>query len=230
MICTGKDCWLRKPDYVTKTNGFSNVLRNLSQLRENGASISGREEVARNLYIRLPPGQTRVLFIQQGHDLAVKMITVDITGDEFRSPETGDAVPFKALSYSWGAPKFDFPLICDGVVVGITEILATALLAFREMGESLPLWVDALCINQMEDVEKSNQVQRMADIYAAADQIVTWMGHPVADTYLTLALLKFAREHDPKSGGYHEEEGEESDSDDVGPGILVMVSALNVHH
>ncbi|KAF4993703.1 hypothetical protein FGRMN_6280, partial [Fusarium graminum] len=225
MACTGKDCWLRQPDDIAKTNGFSNVLNNLSQLKQSGASIASRDDVAKDLYTRLPPGQTRLLSIQQGGPhLTVKLITVDIMDDGFRNHETGDPVPFKALSYCWGAPKFDLPLICNDVVVGITETLATALLAFREMGESLPIWVDALCINQMDDVEKSNQVKRMADIYASADQVITWMGHPVTDTHIALAILKLARENEAKIGGFSREDGEESGSDDVGPGVIVMNS------
>ncbi|KAF5666081.1 heterokaryon incompatibility protein [Fusarium heterosporum] len=225
MACKGRDCWLRQPDDLAKTNGFSNVLYNLSELRQSGVCIASRDDMAKDLYTRLPPGQTRLLSIQQDVDrLAVKLITVDIMDDGFRNPETGDPVPFKALSYSWGAPIFDLPLICNDVVVGITETLATALLAFREMGEPLPVWVDALCINQMDDVEKSNQVQRMADIYAAADQVITWMGHPVTDTHIALALLKLARENEARVGGFPREDGEESDSDDAGPGVIVMNS------
>ncbi|KAI4926776.1 hypothetical protein J4E85_007071 [Alternaria conjuncta] len=37
-------------------------------------------------------------------------------------------------------------------------------------------WIDALCINQSDDVEKSLQVQRMGDIYKNAKEVLVWLG------------------------------------------------------
>ena len=41
---------------------------------------------------------------------------------------------------------------------------------------SRTLWIDAICINQSDDVEKSQQVQLMRGIYATADHVLIWTG------------------------------------------------------
>ncbi|KAK3352492.1 hypothetical protein B0T25DRAFT_437335, partial [Lasiosphaeria hispida] len=38
-----------------------------------------------------------------------------------------------------------------------------------------PLWIDAMCINQNSNPEKSQQVALMSRIYAAAQRIVMWL-------------------------------------------------------
>jgi hypothetical protein len=38
------------------------------------------------------------------------------------------------------------------------------------------LWVDAICINQKDKLEKSQQIQNMTDIYARAKRVVVWIG------------------------------------------------------
>lgn len=38
------------------------------------------------------------------------------------------------------------------------------------------LWIDAICINQVDAAEKATQVRRMADIYRLAYRVIVWMG------------------------------------------------------
>jgi len=38
------------------------------------------------------------------------------------------------------------------------------------------LWIDAICINQNDNAEKSVQVQRMDLIYSNATQVIAWLG------------------------------------------------------
>jgi hypothetical protein len=43
------------------------------------------------------------------------------------------------------------------------------------------LWVDAVCINQQDNREKSRQVAMMGEIYKRASQVLTWLGEPKSD-------------------------------------------------
>jgi hypothetical protein len=38
------------------------------------------------------------------------------------------------------------------------------------------VWIDALCINQADSEERSSQVKRIADIFATAEYVLTWLG------------------------------------------------------
>ncbi len=104
---------------------------------------------------------------------------------------------FNALSYTWGLPFHEditdlekpntqtgdtFNIECDdnhGLEVTITENLFYALkqIISNAGTESItPIWVDALCINQSNESEKSSQVNMMSDIYSAASKVIVWLG------------------------------------------------------
>jgi hypothetical protein len=50
----------------------------------------------------------------------------------------------------------------------------------------LPIWIDAVCINQHDDEEKAVQVSRMGDIYRKAHQVVAWLGPSGQDSDLAM--------------------------------------------
>ncbi|KAI1326194.1 heterokaryon incompatibility protein-domain-containing protein [Xylariaceae sp. FL0255] len=54
--------------------------------------------------------------------------------------------------------------------------LGSALTEYRRRGIKNLLWVDAICINQRDDVEKTAQVRIMREIYARAKRTVIWLG------------------------------------------------------
>ena len=67
-------------------------------------------------------------------------------------------------------------VILDGKGFTITAGLAQALHHFRHTKERIILWIDAICINQRDDEEKSYQVQMMFDIYRNAAGVRAWIG------------------------------------------------------
>jgi hypothetical protein len=87
---------------------------------------------------------------------------------------------FEALSYTWGAPIFSKQLIettsSSPSILSITENLFSALYALRLPHSSRKLWVDAVCINQQDTSEKSQQVIKMGEIYSDAARAVVWLG------------------------------------------------------
>jgi hypothetical protein len=104
-----------------------------------------------------------------------------------------DEAEYTALSYVWGDPTHRTPITVqyewrdmhgnlskEIVSVLVTVNLASALLHLRFSKKPLVLWVDALCINQADDVEKSSQIMKMARIYERARNTIVWLG-PAAD-------------------------------------------------
>ncbi|KAF2433211.1 hypothetical protein EJ08DRAFT_552002, partial [Tothia fuscella] len=85
---------------------------------------------------------------------------------------------YYALSYVWGNAKDTVPIrICtkdvDGkflekIVTQVTRNLIVALEHLQQDDEDVVLWIDALSINQQDEVEKGQQIMRMGDIYANA--------------------------------------------------------------
>ncbi|KAK4446423.1 HET-domain-containing protein, partial [Podospora aff. communis PSN243] len=83
---------------------------------------------------------------------------------------------FSALSYVWGTEKDEELLHCDGARVRTTRNLGQALRHLQQHDEPLHLWVDSLCINQGDILERNQQVQMMGDIYGTANQVLIWLG------------------------------------------------------
>ncbi|KAK3901582.1 heterokaryon incompatibility, partial [Staphylotrichum tortipilum] len=55
---------------------------------------------------------------------------------------------------------------------------------------SFPLWIDAICINQTDVVEKSHQIGLMARIYSQSTIMLMWLGPEDATSSAALALTK----------------------------------------
>ncbi|XMA16429.1 hypothetical protein WAI453_009220 [Rhynchosporium graminicola] len=91
-----------------------------------------------------------------------------------------DRPVYDALSYTWGDASLTTPILIDGSIVEVTKNLEAALRHFRLKDRILTLWVDAVCINQQNDMEKSEQLEHMRPIYAQAMSVVAWLG-PAAD-------------------------------------------------
>lgn len=88
--------------------------------------------------------------------------------------------PYYALSYAWGDRKSLTPILVDGKPFEVTANLHSALVHLTPKTDPVPLWIDALCIDQKNEVEKSEQVAQMREIYLRAKSVITWLG-PASD-------------------------------------------------
>lgn len=87
--------------------------------------------------------------------------------------------PFIALSYVWGACDPGRTILLNGKIKTVTPNLHDALFHIRGKLAQLkpvPLWVDAVCINQEDWDERAQQVAKMADIYSRASTVLFWLG------------------------------------------------------
>ncbi|KAF2825464.1 HET-domain-containing protein, partial [Ophiobolus disseminans] len=88
------------------------------------------------------------------------------------------APPYEALSYVWGAdnPTTNISIQCNGAQVLVGTNLAAALYRLRNPDSERVIWVDALCIDQHNNDEKSNQIPLMGSVYSSAKQVIVWLG------------------------------------------------------
>lgn len=66
----------------------------------------------------------------------------------------------------------------------MTRNLQEALFHLRHAKSTRRLWVDAICINQTNDIEKPKQIRLMDRIYKTADQVIAWLGLAVHNSNL----------------------------------------------
>lgn len=96
---------------------------------------------------------------------------------------------YEALSYTWGSPENPLSILVNNIEVPVTRNLHVALENLRSETSNVILWVDALCINQKDDVEKSDQVNLMTEIYARAKSTRVWLGPADETSDETMAQL-----------------------------------------
>jgi hypothetical protein len=97
-----------------------------------------------------------------------------------------DSCPdYAAISYVWGDPENVDVILCDGLTLGISRNLLSALRGLRDKETALSLWADAICINQNDISERGNQVLIMDKIYSHATKVLAWFGEPTFE-YLDL--------------------------------------------
>lgn len=84
---------------------------------------------------------------------------------------------YHALSYAWGPEQSVFEIRCNGQICTVRENLFRFLEQMhKEERFNLYFWIDQLCINQKDNVEKAQQVSSMAEIYENACKIIAWLG------------------------------------------------------
>jgi hypothetical protein len=97
---------------------------------------------------------------------------------------------FKALSYAWGDPDACSTVYLNGQPVQVTRNLSEALANLQCEHAELTMWIDALCINQADALEKTSQVQLMRTIYESAEEVKIWLSPSNPQTDLTMQQIR----------------------------------------
>jgi hypothetical protein len=128
-------------------------------------------------YIPLDPSKTEIRLIKLHPRPANTSTQRDLTPRCDLIHVSLDNKPdYAALSYTWGDPR-DTQMITVGLSsVPVTRNLYSALEHLRYDNTVRVIWIDALCINQVDDEEKSWQVKLMREIYQHASFVTIWIG------------------------------------------------------
>jgi hypothetical protein len=86
---------------------------------------------------------------------------------------------YVALSYVWGTDCAKDQVYvkdsCIEIRPNLSDFLTT--IPTRNM-LGTKIFIDAMCINQMDGEEKASQIQLMCDIYSGARKVIAWLGKP----------------------------------------------------
>jgi hypothetical protein len=147
--------------------------RRYCQIRLDAATASGPPHFD---YQPLPPRHIRIIELQPGE-----------RSDPFRARfivgSLDEPFEYDALSYMWGDAAPVDRMIVDGAVIPIAWNLARALEYLRDHmnPEPLRIWIDAICIDQQDDVERADQVGLMRLLYRKAECVRIWINAPDLD-------------------------------------------------
>ncbi|OAK94213.1 hypothetical protein IQ06DRAFT_182421, partial [Phaeosphaeriaceae sp. SRC1lsM3a] len=77
--------------------------------------------------------------------------------------------PYTCLSYRWGAPDPSSSILINGQLFAVRQNLLDFLDMARMNGAAtMTYWIDALCIDQDNILERNHQVAQMGDIFSRA--------------------------------------------------------------
>ena len=92
--------------------------------------------------------------------------------------QVSDKPRYHALSYVWGPETPLTTIYIDGRPFNVRQNLYAFLWHYVRSSEQHLLWIDAICINQSDLVEKSSQVTMMGKIFQKARSAIVWLGPP----------------------------------------------------
>ncbi|PQE15262.1 Heterokaryon incompatibility protein [Rutstroemia sp. NJR-2017a BBW] len=100
---------------------------------------------------------------------------------------------YEAISYTWRDQMPTEKLLVNGSSLMVTPAVKEVVGYFQSFISQRYLWIDGVCINQIDDIEKSQQVPLMGEIYQRADRVVVWLGpqREVKDAYDARRVLCF---------------------------------------
>jgi hypothetical protein len=128
-------------------------------------------------------GDIRLMEIQPG-------MRNDLVRCRLKCVQLEKSPPYECLSYMWEALPGEITIFCENERVQITSNLHAALVALRHISNPRVVWVDALCINQGNNVEKSKQIPLMTRIYSKAQRVILWLGTSDGKTEAAFGKLK----------------------------------------
>lgn len=114
--------------------------------------------------------EIRLIRIQSSQDSEIVKCSIE------HVQPTND-LSYDCLSYTWGEQtrdRHDVLLNSQSFTVG--HNLWTFLYTARKHGYTKKIFIDAICIDQSDTVEKSRQVRLMSEIYARATRVIVWLG------------------------------------------------------
>lgn len=105
---------------------------------------------------------------------------------EFLDAERG-VLNYETISYCWGDASSKAEIFLNGVATMVPVNAKLAVLRMRQPDCDRTLWIDSICINQEDKVERAQQIKLMARIYSCGQQNLVWLG---AETEITAEAVE----------------------------------------
>ncbi|KAJ9616572.1 hypothetical protein H2200_000291 [Cladophialophora chaetospira] len=95
----------------------------------------------------------------------------------FLKASLADHPDYEALSYTWGEPGGEMPVLLEEKRFLVRKNLYQFLYTICDNATATRvLWIDAICINQENIIERNHSVAHMGKIYASATRVLCWLG------------------------------------------------------
>lgn len=104
-----------------------------------------------------------------------------------------EAPPYRAISYTWGDPAPLASVLVNGRQMHVRLNCAYALRQTHQInGDGIRdflIWIDSICINQLDKAERGSQVSMMGDIFKTATKVLACVGAHEDDSEFLYGFL-----------------------------------------
>ena len=109
--------------------------------------------------------------------------------DTDENTANSQAPEYEAVSYCWASMGSIRFIQCHQKLFKISHTVFEALQSLRHATDARMLWIDSICINQDNPLEKAHQVRGMRFIYSCAASTLVWLGPSTTTTELAFAAV-----------------------------------------
>lgn len=122
---------------------------------------------------------------------------------EIRPPRTRGHTPlppkpsahsYETISYAWGDCNKISVVWLDEIALSVPASAEAAVRRMQDRHTVRTVWIDSICINQNDFVEKSDQIKTMGDVYACSTCNLIWLGE--SDETTSSAIQSFKAIYD----------------------------------
>jgi hypothetical protein len=146
--------------------------------------------------LSLGPDSIRLLRLMPHGNESIERTEIQCELFEYTLQDPGKETHlYEALSYTWGGLGKPRSISINKQNLAVTENLHAALLRLQDRSFERILWIDAICINQENLKEQSQQVQLMAKIYSKATCVLVWLGETADNSDTALERIRIAAEN-----------------------------------
>jgi len=183
------DCWLKTLQHADYSAA---PALNTSHERHPEESLNDDQPPP---YEKIENNQKRLIDLLPGHygdPIICKVIVLTVSSPQSgNGPSSDTQLEYEALSYTWGDPTPIHPIEFDGKMLLVPGSAFTALQHLRHETDTRTLWIDAICINQKDKTEQSEQVVQMNQIYKSASRVIVWLGEGFEDSHLAMTSMRY---------------------------------------
>lgn len=97
---------------------------------------------------------------------------------------------YETISYVWGDETLRGSVYMCGQTLDVPASAEHALRRMRHTNTIRLLWIDAVCINQSDEIERSDQVAMMNTIYGNGQRNLIWLGEDCGTTEAALTDIR----------------------------------------
>lgn len=151
--------------------------------------MSSRDTMS-SVYQSLPRGDwIRVLEVKEvGSELVFNFASVCLD-------DCG--IEYTAISYAWAdTTPVSSIVFTDGRSLPVSRTIVALFDSLRQGQTTFTVWIDALCMNQKDPAEKSQQVSLMGKVYSCANRVLLWLGETNGQARAAFQFMRLMGEHE----------------------------------